>query len=83
MAKPIEFPGVNIRIGDGQPEYLPIPAMALQDDVGTKIYCYEFTSEEIEEIKKTGRIYLSQWTFNAPFQPINIVTSLDGLIELT
>lgn len=76
--KPIEFKGQNIVFAKDQKEYLPLPAMKLPD--GNVITCWEFTDEEIEQIVKNKKMYISQLTFNLPLQPILPMVDLsDGL----
>ena len=81
--KAIEFPGCNTLIGKDQPQYLPLPAMDLGGPTGEKIICFELTDEEIETLKKTKRLYYSQWTFGHNFHPMKITTNLEDGIILT
>lgn len=80
--RPIEFPGSNVVFGKDQPEYKPLPALALQDSFGSVITCWELTDEEIEEITKTRKFYLKQLTFTNPLQPILPTVDLSDGIEL-
>ena len=80
--KPVEFPGHNVVFAKDQPEYLPLPALRVPGPEGEVITCWELSDEELEEIKRTKRIYLSQWTFNNPLQPIRMTTELSDNIEL-
>lgn len=76
--KPISFKGQNVVFGEGQKEYLPLPALRLAD--GQVITCWEFTEEEILEIIESRCIYINQLTFNQPLQPLLPVVDLsDGL----
>lgn len=77
---PIEFPGHNIVFAKDQPEYQPLPAMIMPD--GQVITCWELTKEEIEQISSTGKLYLSQLTFNQPLQPILPMAELGDNIQL-
>lgn len=77
---PIKFPGQNIVFAENQPEYLPLPALKMPD--GEVITCWEISPDELEEINRSKRIYLSQLTFNKPLQPVMLMASLDGNIEL-
>lgn len=79
--KPIEFPGHNVVFAKDQPEYQPLPAMRLPD--GTVITCWELTDEDLETIKSTRRMYLSQLTFNQPLQPIFMTPDLSNIVTLT
>lgn len=75
---PTEFKGVNAVYAKDQPEYLPLPVMKLED--GTVISCWEITDEDLERLAQTRKIYVSQWTFNNPLQPLLVVSSLDELV---
>ncbi len=80
--KPIEFPGHNVVMGKNQPEYLPLPALKMPD--GEVITCWELTDEELEKVKESHRIYLSQLTFNRPLQPVKLMADLsDGITFIT
>jgi hypothetical protein len=54
---PVTFPGCNILIGKDQPQYQPLPAMALDGPEGERIICFELTDEELETLKTTKRLY--------------------------
>lgn len=73
--KPVKFPGQNVVFGENQPEYQPLPALAMPD--GEIITCWEITDEDIEKMTSSRRIYLSQLTFNRPLQPIKLMADLD------
>ena len=77
---PIDFPGVNKYIGKDQPEYQTLPAIYLADNVGTVITCWELSVEEIEELIRTRKIYISIWTGNEPLSPMKPSTDLSELL---
>lgn len=79
--KPIEFPEQNVVYAKDQPEYLNLPVH--RDEVGTVTSCWELTPEEIETVKKTGKVYLRQMTFNQALQPVAMAVNIDHLIENT
>lgn len=64
--RPITFPGHNIVMGADQPQYQPLPALSIENQV---ISCWELTPEDIAKITETGVIWLSQLTFGQPLQP--------------
>lgn len=69
--KPVEFPGVNVVFAKDQPEYIPLPAMKVQNDPqGLVITKWQLSPEELERVKETGTIHLSMLTFNQPLQPV-------------
>lgn len=73
--KPIIFPGVNVVYAEDQTEYLPLPVMRLPVN-GNAISCWQLTKEEIDAVNETGCIFLSQWTFNQPLQPVLLTSYL-------
>lgn len=81
--KPIKFPGHNRVLGEGQPQYSPLPIIALDDPEGTVISCWQLTPDEILRIRKTGRLYIQCWTFNDSLQPILPMVELGDNMELT
>jgi len=70
--KPVEFKEVNLVFGAGQEEYLPLPGYIEQD--GTFTMCLELTEDEIIEMVKTRKLWLSVLTFNTPLQPLRMST---------
>lgn len=80
---PVHFPGVNVTYGKDQPEYRPLPAMKIPGNDGEVITCWELSEEELEEVKNSKRVFLSQLTFNGALQPVRIMASLADNIALT
>lgn len=83
--KSVPFPGSNLQIGKGQPEYNALHAMQVPGPEGELIMCFELTDEEIEQLKQTKRIYYHRWTFGqacnkcgtvSGFQPMRLDTDL-------
>lgn len=79
--KPTTFLGQNVVFAENQPEYTPLPALRLPD--GQVITCWEISDEELQEITRTKKIYLSQLTFNDPLQPVQLGVGLDLGIKLS
>lgn len=64
------FKGANVTFAKDQGEYRQLPALKT---IGGEVFsCHELTDDELEIIKNTRRIYLSQLTFNQPLQPIRL-----------
>jgi hypothetical protein len=80
--KPVPFPGQNIVFGETQPEYKPLPALLLPGKEGEVITCWELTDEDLEQISKTKKIYLAQFTFGHRLQPITLLADLSDNITL-
>jgi len=66
----IEHPFVNVRYAEDQEEYQTLPCFRTKD--GQIIAAFRLDEEEMEQIKKTGVIYLKVHTFNKPLQPIGM-----------
>lgn len=64
----IELPGMNFTYAKDQPEYLPLPVRKFPK--GETIACYELSDEDLAEMNRTRKMYISQWTFNGGYQPI-------------
>lgn len=80
--EPVEFKGCNTKFAEKQPQYQTLPAMYLKDDTGTVITCWELSDEELMDINKTKRLFISQFTFSQPLQPILPTTKLEDVVEL-
>lgn len=66
--KPIEFPEQNTVYAEDQPEYLPLPGFREPD--GCVTTCWGLSLRERLRVLFTGRVWLSQLTFNQPLQPV-------------
>lgn len=89
--KPVKFEESNTVFGKDQPEYMPLPALVKPfiigkgDDAavypkGIVVSCWELSEEELAEVAKTGRIYLSVLTFGQPIQSCFITTKKEDVI---
>lgn len=65
--KPIDFDHSNVTFAKDQPEYQPLPAFRADD--GTVISCWKLTFRERLKMLFTGRLWISNLTFNNPLQP--------------
>lgn len=72
--KPVDFKQANVKIAENQPEYETLPAYIEEAPTGTIVTCFELDQEEIEEIKRTGKIWHQQIAFHQPMQPILLST---------
>lgn len=64
---------VNVEFAKNQEEYQNLPAHKF--DNGLVCCCLELDKDELEEIIKTGKVYISFLTFNQPLQPFFITGS--------
>ncbi len=68
--KPGEFPEVNLRIAENQPEFVTLPAN-YNKQTGAIVYCFELTQQEAEVVMAEKRIYFKQMIGKGPMQPIH------------
>lgn len=66
--KPIKFPESNVTFGENQPCFEPLPAFLAPN--GIVVSCWELSPAEIEKVRETGYIWLSQCTCNEPLQAV-------------
>lgn len=68
--KAIKFKGYNTILAEDQPEYKSLPVCREFTLEGSVVCCYRLTIWERIKLLFRGRIFVSQLTFNEPFQPI-------------
>ncbi len=76
--KPIEFEGYNVVFGEGQKEYLPLPAKRCKE-TGAIITCWKMSFSERVKVLLFGVVYLRVMTFGEPLQPLNMSTEKEFL----
>lgn len=64
----ITFPEQNTIFAEHQNEYLPLPAFREHD--GCVTTCWRLSMWERVRVLFTGRVWLSQMTFNDSLQPV-------------
>ncbi|PKP11977.1 MAG: hypothetical protein CVU09_00315 [Bacteroidetes bacterium HGW-Bacteroidetes-4] len=74
--KAIEFPQVNVRIAENQPEYETLPALVSSEPEGRITTCFQLSDEELKEIALTGKLWHLQLAFHQPMQPIALSTQI-------
>lgn len=70
---PIEFPQQTMVLAKDQPQYTPFP-VHFDARLGACIGCFELTDAERAAIASGGKIWLWQYTFGRPFQPVALTT---------
>lgn len=65
----------NVIIAEKQDEYTSLPAHVFPN--GLVCCCIELSKEELEEVKNTGKVYVSHLTFKGPLQPFFVTTKQD------
>ena len=73
--KPIKFDEANVVFGEGQEQYNPLPAYRHKAREGHVVTCWEMDEAERAEFAQTGRIWITQLTFNQPLQPLLVGTA--------
>lgn len=69
--KPVEFPEVNLRLGENQPEFETLPVHLNMNKLSQPcIYCFKLTFRERLKLLFTGKLWFEQLTFNSRFQPV-------------
>jgi hypothetical protein len=68
--KPIEFKEQNTIYGKKQSEYKPLPAVRIDSPEGEVISCWELSLVEKIRVLFTGKVWISQMSFNRPISPI-------------
>ena len=76
----VEFPEVNVRIAEDQPEYETLPARVGDVPIDEKFvatgatFCFKLSPAELEEVVRTGVIWQTQMTGGGKLQPIRMST---------
>jgi len=55
--KAVKFPQANVLLGDGQEQYLTLPAHINESEAAT--CCFELSAAELEKLRKTRRSWRS------------------------
>lgn len=68
--KATKFDEANVTYAENQEEYNDLPAH--RSAGGDVTSCWELSEEELAEINKTKKVWLTVKTFNHPLQPLRI-----------
>ena len=71
--KPIEFPQQTMVLAKDQPQYDPFPVYYHKLEQAC-IGCFELSDKERQDIADGKPLWLWQWTFGKPFQPVALTT---------
>lgn len=71
--KPIQFKEQTNVLAEDQPEYLALPVHVYEESLFTS--CWELDEDDLDNIKRTGRIWVQILTFGQPLQPQCIFTT--------
>ena len=67
--KPIEFKHQNVVFAKDQPEYQPLPALKIGDEMGSVVSCWKMKPTERIKVLFTGKVWLNLASFNKPLTP--------------
>jgi hypothetical protein len=68
---PTTFKDQNCVFAENQPEYQPLPALKINDKYGSVITCWKMSFKERIRAFITGKIWISEASFNKPLTPIS------------
>ncbi len=71
--KAIEFPQQTQVLAKDQPQYDPLP-VHFDPHTGACVACFELSAEERKVIAEGGKLWLWQYTWGRPFQPVALTT---------
>ncbi len=68
--RPIKFEEQTCILAEDQPEYQDLPVHLGQNPEQAMTSCWELSELDKQLLLKTGKIWLTQYTFGKNFQPI-------------
>lgn len=77
----VKFKECNVVYGEGQKEYLPLPALRFDD--GTVVMCWKLSWKELFKVMFRRKIWVSLLTFNHPLQPISVSVDHEDFFTTT
>lgn len=80
--KPIKFKEQNVTFAENQPEYQPLPALRVNNELGEVISCWQLSFIERLRILFTGKLWVSLASFGKPLTPSFFTTKKSDLIRL-
>ncbi|ARK08822.1 hypothetical protein A6C57_00045 [Fibrella sp. ES10-3-2-2] len=78
LLTPVDFPERNVLLGEHQPEYKTLPSLRV-GEYGEVITCWRVTRRQRWILLFTGRLWLSQLTFNKRLQPVKLTIDKQDL----
>ncbi len=68
--------GIEIVLGKDQPQYLPLPAVYLNNPCVPMLTRWRFSDAERAQIAAGADLVLTQLTFGEPFRPVHLQVSM-------
>ena len=79
--KAIEFEGQTCVYAKEQPEYIPLPVARKKGREGEVVSCWKLSWKERFKIFRSGKMWLSVWTFKKRLQPVRLSVNKEDLLE--
>ncbi len=73
----------EVVFGAGQPQYIPLPAIRVDEETGEVITRWELDDADRAAIAAGGSIYLHVFTFGQALQPVRVCAQAPTLDILT
>lgn len=70
----VNFPDSNSVFASENPDFYPLPAEVIPGPSMQINTCWELSKEELEEVMKTGHIWVSILSFGQPLHPMLLST---------
>ena len=67
--KAVKFKGHNVVFAENQKEYNALPALDLNDDMGSVVSCWKLSFKERVVILLTGKMWMNLCMFGQPLTP--------------
>lgn len=80
--KPVDFKQSNAVYAKDQPQYLPLPVHKIVGDSGVVISCWNMGFLERLKVLFSGRIFVSNLTFNKALQPQRLAASFNDAADV-
>lgn len=80
--KPIKLLETNSFLGASQKQYQTLPVVKLDNQEGTTVSCWKMNLKERIKVLIFGRVFIAQWTFKDPLQPVLISTNRKEVYSL-
>jgi hypothetical protein len=78
--KPVPFDQATAVLAEDQDVYRQLPIEWVPEHEGQMISCWELSEDELEEVLRQRKIWLSVSTFGEPMQPVSLATRRKELL---
>lgn len=74
IMEPVSFKEQNVVYGKGQEQYKELPGFRNKSDYAEFVSCWKIPFWQRFRVLITGKMWLTQCTFNKPLTPVNMST---------